>query len=396
MKKRFLIGVVVVRLIGEDTLLSPLKEEYFQLQTQEKQLQSKKLKDSWIRPLNISYLYQKGDQFPNQQLESFVIGVDQPIFKSGGIFKAIRYAKKEGSQELLGVKISKKELVAKLLELLYTYHKTKLQIQKQNYLIQNARINLAIKQEQYLSNQLDSTFLDNAILEKNQKELALLNLKDNLVTLTQQIQELSDVEIDSFKLPNFYLLPKKEFLGKNLPLKRSLKKIEASKEFKALTLTKYLPQISLKANYYYQKMQGSLYIPNYSYSDHYTTYGIGVKVPLFDINFPKEVELAKIKVLKAKNSYLQTRREMEKRYLATFQKLKVLGKKIKLAKEDFKLYNKLYQATLEQFEAGEKTEFDLETMRNSLKIKALDEKIYKLEKQILLLNLYKSVDDGTF
>ncbi len=395
MRKGFLLFLFSA-LFAKEQFLSKLKLEEFLLKEKESYLGSKKLRDSWIKPLNITYLYQKGDQFPNQQLESFVIGIDQPIFKSGGILKAIRYANLKGEKELLALKLSKKELIAKVLELLYTYKKLKLQIQKQHYLINNARLNLLIKEEQYRNNEIDSTFLDNAILEKNNKELTLLNLKQNLIDVIEKIKVLSDLNPEEVKLPTLRLIPKREFLAKNLSLKKSHQEVKTFQEYKALTLTKYLPQVSLKANYYYQKMEGSLYFPQYSYKDHYTTYGIGVRIPLADINLPKELQLAKIKLLKAKNSLYQTYKEMKEKYKTVFNQLNLLQQKKKLTTEDQKLYKRILHATKESFKAGEKTEFDVKIMENSLKIKSIEEKIYSLEEQILLLNLYKVSEDGTF
>jgi hypothetical protein len=62
-----------------------------------------------------------------------------------------------------------------------------------------------------------------------------------------------------------------------------------------------------------------------------------------------------------------------------------------LAKADEALYRKLLASTKALAEAGEKTDQDVRTMRNSLAIKRLDRRIYYLEKQLQLLKLYAKV-----
>jgi len=62
-----------------------------------------------------------------------------------------------------------------------------------------------------------------------------------------------------------------------------------------------------------------------------------------------------------------------------------------LAQKDERLYRRLYKRTKDLVKAGEKTKQDVQTMRNSLKIKKLDRRIYALEKQQQLLKLYTKV-----
>jgi len=44
-------------------------------------------------------------------------------------------------------------------------------------------------------------------------------------------------------------------------------------------------------------------------------------------------------------------------------------------------------------QAGEKTSLDADIMQNSLKIRKLDQKIYKIDKQVQLLKLYVRVEN---
>ncbi len=392
MRKLFFIVPLVA--LGADGFLSNLKLQELNLSRQKALIEAKKLRDSWINPIQMSYLYQRGDQFPNQRFENFTISVDQPIFKSGGIYKAITYAAAKKRESLLGVRLSKKELIAQVLELLYKRKKLLFQIKKQQLLTKNARLDVLMKKEQYLSNTLDSTFLDNAILQKNRNELALLELKQSLAQLDERLKSLSDIDPNAISLPTFSLLPQKRFLHSNLALKRADAAIAGAKDFYGMSIARYLPQVSLQASYNYQKMRGSLYFPGYSYSDHFFVYGVRLSMPLFDINALKNIELAKIDLLKSKNSLAQLRREKRALFERIQRELALIAKKIELAKEDERLYAKLLEDTKERVEAGEKTLYDEEIMQNSLQTKRLDQKIYELDRQILLLQLYKELDDA--
>jgi outer membrane protein TolC len=65
--------------------------------------------------------------------------------------------------------------------------------------------------------------------------------------------------------------------------------------------------------------------------------------------------------------------------------------RIKLALEDIKLYDELLSVNEEEYKAGYKTIDDVETIRNSKLVRELDIKLYKLNIQKEILNLYFKV-----
>ncbi len=387
MRRLALVALPLAMMAG---WLSTLKEEELRLQKESAITEAKKLHDSWLSPIKMSYLYQKGDQFPNQELKSFRISLDQPIFKSGGIWAAIKYANAKRIASLYGVKLNRKNLVALVIELAYKLRQADLRIQKQRLLIQNAHIDVKIKKDAYLAGMLDSTFLDQALLQKNAKELALLDLREQKAQLKKNLKDLSD-EIPK-KLPRFALVPRGEYLAKNLTLKEHRAQIKAAKYYRWMSIARYLPSLSLMAEYDYQRMRGSLYFPAYSYQDHYHTYGFRLFMPLWDFNAPKEIQKAKITYLQAANQLAQAKRERQSLYAKTLKTLRLLDKKIALAKEDQRIYTNLLRQTKELYKAGEKTSYDVQTLQNSLQARRLDQKIYDLQRQIELLRLYKEID----
>jgi len=132
-------------------------------------------------------------------------------------------------------------------------------------------------------------------------------------------------------------------------------------------------------------------MPSFEYKDSFYTYGFHISMPLFDINSFKNIELAKLNYLKSSLQLLDKKREEKNLYRAIFKKLGHIDKKISLTYEDLKLYSSLLNQTKELFKAGEKTKYDVMTMQNSLNSRRLDLKIFDMDRQILLLELYKKM-----
>ena len=75
------------------------------------------------------------------------------------------------------------------------------------------------------------------------------------------------------------------------------------------------------------------------------------------------------------------------------QSLDNLEKKQALSGENIEIYSKLLDDTKKLFSVGYKTEYDVELLENSLHMSELDSKVYDLDKQVELLNLYEMYVD---
>ena len=390
--KRVLI-ILPLALLGEDSILSTLKQKEFDIDYSKSSIESKKLRDSWINPINMSYIYNKNDEYSQSQTtKSFRIYLDQPIFKSGGIYFAIKYANANKKYSNLNITQQKKALISEALKLLYNYNKTKLLLKKQELLIKNAKIDVLRKKEQYLSGVIDSSFLDRAILTKNQNELKYIELKSSLEDIYNSFKNISDKDPNTLKMPHFKLISEDNFINKNILLKKTKEDLRAKKYFKNMTISRYLPSFSLTASYNKQDASKSSFAP--SGKEDYKEYGFKITMPLFDINSFRNIENTKLDYLKSRLISQDKKREQKNLYKNIVKKLKLIDKKVELAKEDILLYKKLYKDTEDRFKAGEKTIYDVQTMKNSLMSRKIDIKIYKIEKDLILLNLYKMVEDG--
>ncbi|NPA30067.1 MAG: TolC family protein [Epsilonproteobacteria bacterium] len=381
---------------GEERLLSSLKEESLRLQSVKNAADSTQLALSWISPVSLGYVDSRNNQYDTtQRRRELTVTVDQPIFKSGGIWEAIQYAKASRKVGELGIEQQRRALIKEVIATLFNFRKNRLQIQKQKLLIANDRIDILRKKEQYLSGDLDSGFLDQAILQKNRDSLTLYTLQDTSAQLEKSFKDLSDADPSSVKLPHFTLMPKARFLKHHIDLALQKERISQASRYAAMTLSRYLPTLSVQASYI------KPYENNYLFSggslpeggDDYYTYGFRISMPL-DVTAPFTVESARAQALAERNALLDKRREADNAYEAAMRRIEAIDRMIALAREDAKLYASLLKSTREQVEAGEKTDYDLQTMANSLKIRRLDQEIYEIQKQLVLLELYaKSYED---
>ena len=129
---------------------------------------------------------------------------------------------------------------------------------KQKLVIQNSEISLAQKKEDYLNGQLDSGFLDNAIIERNLVIQALYDIETAKEKLISKFQAISDIDYKEAYIPELNLLSREQFLGNNIVLKMNESEMEKNLYYKNVTITKYLPKVSFVAGYNWHMRQRCL------------------------------------------------------------------------------------------------------------------------------------------
>lgn len=374
-------------------ILSKNKTALFDYQFQSNDLESDILSKSWINPIALQYSKTYSEQYSDKTVQtgSFSIGIDQPIFKSGGIYYSIKYSEALHDANAADIMLQKRQMIGNAVTQLYAMKKLELQQQKLTYLIRNDTIDIKQKRESYEAGLLDSSYLDQALLQKNVDETSLLETEISLMQSKQEFAVLSDKDPKHLKLPKLKLISASDFKGSNLELARERLR-EKEKAYNAkMTWAKYLPTISLQGRY----TDGD--VNPYSYfstlKERYYSYGFTISMPI-DINSLSEVEAAKVARMKAATEVIDRQNMIDEEYNLVNQNLRIIDKKIQLAKKDEKLYQNLYQLTRNLEKAGEKTSYDTAMMQNSLEIKKLDQKIYEVDKQIELLKLYIKVENA--
>ena len=342
--------------------------------------EAKKLQIDWINPISYSYSYSDDDLYGISRVST--ISINQPIFKSGGIYNAIKYSQNLKSLNNLNIKIEKKQLIKTAIELAYNIKKINLLIKKQQNLIDNANIDIKIKKESVFNGLLDISFLNNAIISKNSLEIALIDLQDQKQDLINKFNNISKISYDKLNLPKFNFISLDNWKDKNIYLKQQKLNIKTKHNLKYITYSKYLPTINLT---YRKTHDHILDIDN-------ETAGFNIVIPL-DFKAMYEPRSARLDELIAKKE-LQIKQKDEIALFKTIEfKIKGLEKKISLTKQNILAYQDLINQTQEMVKVGLKTEDDLKVLTNSLNNEKLNLEIFNIEKQINLLQLYARLSD---
>ncbi|SFZ97719.1 FIG01146407: hypothetical protein [hydrothermal vent metagenome] len=373
-------------------ILSKNKELMFDYDIKSNELQSDMLSKSWINPVTVRYNKDYTTRFKSGRVDTgtFSVFIDQPIFRSGGIYYAIKYSSALRDANNVEIKIQRRQMIGDAVSILFNLKKNKLEQKKMSYLIKNDKIDIRQKRDSYDSGILDSSFLDQAILKKSQDEATLLELELNYLELKQRFSLLSNKNPNKLRLPKLKMISKSNYKSQNLELKRDVLRAEESSYNTKVTTAKYLPTLSLQGQY----TDGDLnpLFPNNGVEERYYNYGFSVSMPL-DINSFSDIEASKVAKLKAATQVLDRKDTVDQEYQWIYNSLSVLDKKIYLAKKDEKVYKNLLHLTKDLVQAGEKTEFDSEIMSNSLSIRKIDQQIYAIDKQLKLLKLYIRVEN---
>ena len=380
--------------------LSKYKQQLFEYDYRKNEQEGLKLRDSWIAPIRLNFTYNRSKPYDDEQVsQSYGIAMNQPIFRSGGIYYGIKFANANRLYKDYTVDVAKRKMIKDTVATLMQIKQTELKHQRQELQIKNSQINLEQKKEQYLSGQLDSGFLDNAIIQLNLVKQNLYDIESTKESLISQFHTLSDLDYRTIEIPHLRLLNAKEFLKHNIVLQQVSSQIKQNKYSKNITIAKYLPNVSFVAGYTWQDNQNQMINANGQLFDSsskldYYNYGIQASMPL-DINTFRDVESVKIDYLKSKVLKLDKQRELQAVFEKVMHNIENFDKKIMLSKENRKLYAKLLDDTKKLYQAGYKTQYDVETLQNSLQIQKLDTKIFELQKQLELLTLYEMyVNDG--
>jgi len=368
-------------------ILSKNKELLFDYDFKSNDLESDMLSKSWINPVILRYKKNYSTQFTDRTIKTgnYSIIIDQPIFRSGGIYYAIKYSQALHDANEADLILRKRQMIGDAVSILFNLKKNKLEQQKMRYLIKNDKIDIRQKRDSYDAGLLDSSFLDQAILKKSQDEATLLELELNLLELKQRFSLLSDKKPNALQLPVLKMISKKHYKEQNLELKKDILRAEQSSYNANVTVAKYLPTVSLQGQY----LDGDLnpLFANPMLKEKYYNYGFSVSMPI-DINSFTDIEASKVAKLRAATQVLDRKDQVLEEYQWINNSLHILDKKIVLAKKDEKIYKSLFRLTKNLAKAGEKTSLDTDIMNNSLQIRKLDQKIYKIDKQVQLLKLY--------
>ncbi|MBP7742435.1 MAG: TolC family protein [Aliarcobacter sp.] len=365
----------------DEKIISDKRLKKFELSSDQIKEDSSKLRKDWINPITYQYTNNLGEDYKTQRS---VISINQPIFQSGGIYQAIKYADSTYNYASLDLDQQKKLLIKNALNFLYGIEKTNLNIEKVKYTLDNAKIDVNRKKEQVLNGFLDASFLDNALLTLNNTKHTLVDLKYQKQELINNFNNISSKEYTNFELPVFKIFNEKEFLENNIELKKIEADINKKGNFSYMTMAKYLPSINAYYTYSkYHETDNKMGLDR----ENDQTFGLTLNIPLDSRTF-NDIESKKIDYLKSKLNLENSVDDEKTFFKSKLEKLAMLDERLQITKDDLEVYDSILKIINEEKEAQIKTQSDLDTLQNSQKIKSLDLKIYDLEKQIELLEMY--------
>ena len=390
-----ILGVfAAVSLLQADNLaeiLSPEKRDIFNYREKYNELQSDKLKKSWVNPIRLQYRKNYTTQFSTGTIDTsnYSVLIDQPIFKSGGIFYSMKYSDALRGATAAEIALRKREMIGSAVRILFNFKKIRLQQEKLKLLIKNDEIDIQLKSDSFESGILDSSFLDQAIIKRNADQTELLALELELERLKNEFAFLSHKDPDRFKLPVLKLISEKNYKSEHLELRSDTLHAEEKQYLSKMTWSQYLPEVSLQGQYIKGDLNPLFFNP--SLKDEYTNYSVTVSMPI-SINSLTDIEAGKVAYMEAATEVIDQKRRVDLEYQTILASLRIINKKIALDHKDEKLYQRLYTVTKNLEAAGEKTSYETAMMHNSLEIKKLDQRIHKIDKQIQLLSLYVKVN----
>jgi outer membrane protein TolC len=372
---------------ADSSLLSTLKQEEIRLDKDLANTNADKLGNDWISPITTSYNKSKSDATGQYiATETSSISITQPIFKTGGIYFAIRYAEAVREYSNISVDIKLRELNKSAMSLVYNLYKIDYQIKKQKLLLENAKIDVIRKDEQYKEGVLDSSFLDNAILSKNSSATALLSLQEQKEELIKSLKNISDIEYKNVVLPTYTPPTKSKYLN-SIDISQAKADINQKEYLKKMTISNQLFTLNLNGTYSKSYAKDS----NPRMKDATKNYGYSISIPIIDVNIFNKIGIRDIEYKQSLLALKQKQREISQEYTNYIDKIALIDEKIKLSDEDYELYDSLLNETSEKYSVGLVTKHDVDTLKNSKEIKKLDKKVYNLDKELLLVEMYSKI-----
>jgi len=255
--------------------------------------------------------------------------------------------------------------------------------------LENREIEIFIKRQLFESGKVDITELNNAFMEKSSELKNLTSLKYTLAEQRGEIQKISDIHPAELSLPTFSLIEKDDFLSHQLDLQYLHSQSDTLKYLSDVTASRYLPTVTLNANVGYRD-----YNPDGSigaYNGNYYNAGVQISMPL-TYNASATIQEARATYLQQAAKSTDKKRELDATYLQMIEKINSYQEYIAITSKNLTLYDELIRALQAGVNAGTKTGYDLQTLKNTKIIEELEIKINEITIQILLAQLYFAIN----
>lgn len=372
---------------NDKELLSQEKKNLFLQEQNRYESEYEKLRYNWIAPLNLgaSHGYDKvytGDYGTNTNISA---SISQDIFRSGGITYQIEYAdaKKRADEIALTREIA--AINEGLFTALLNYKKTLYQKEQSELILKNTEIEVFIKRQLYEVGKADITELNNALMAQSSELKNLVTHEYMLAQLRGEVSKLSDINPVGFSLPIFILIERDAYLENNLNLNYLRLQTKSFEQLYGVTKSSYLPSIALNADVGHREYDSKKYESKHD-GNYYGT-GITLNMPLA-YNATATTQEAKANYLKQAAQVADEYRSTKASYAQSIELIESYRGYNKITSENLSLYDALIEAIKAGVNTGEKTGYDLETIKNTKAIEKLNIKLSDINIQIELAKLH--------
>ena len=386
MKKILLFFSVVVIIYADSIPLSPQKKEILDLKRQQIQKDMSISKESWVSPLMFSLSINKNNGSLQDDSETKSAGVSwqQDLFRSGGIYYTIENSQATGEANLLGVDIQEASYLKQLYTLKVQTQRDILKKEQDTLTLKNMDIDLLIIKAKYKAGLADISQLNQATINRDNARTNLIIVKNALSSEIFELKKFTNSDhIDSIVVPNIKIISKEQYLAHNLELLQYKKQDIAQESSWKNTQASYLPKLTFNGSYAEQDIKSN----TTSYNGNAYNYGLTLSMPL-NINTFDSIESAKLQYMQVKSSQIDRKLELEHEYAKRINNIKDYKEKITVAQQMTDMYNELYSFTQKQVKTGFKSQYELQSLGNSLEIQTLEKKIQNYNILIEKISLY--------
>lgn len=389
MKKMLAFMLVGGTLLGSDLPLSQEKADLLKYQREKIQEDIDRGKTSWVAPLTLSASISRNKDATDLESEVKSAGIDlsQDVFRSGGIYYTIEQAKASGQANLLGVDIQEASYLSQIYTLKAQIERDKLKYRQSELTLKNMDIDLFIIKAKYKVGSADISELNRSTIDRDNARTDLIVVKNTLRNEEYELKKLvGNANMDAVALPDVPLLTESEYLEGNLELLQYSAQDRSDDTAWKLTRSSYLPKLTVNGSLGYSDYQGDVL----EYKGDNYSFGALLSMPL-DINTRGTVESGKLQYLQTKTAQLDRKQELEQEYAMRVSTIADYEEKIGVAEEMIKMYDDLYSFTDNQYKAGFKSSYDLESLGNSVEIQKLEKQIQNYNILVEKISLYFSV-----
>lgn len=387
-KNILLVSVLTIEIIASDfSLLHPQKQEIRKEKLNEIEALHKKQKYDWVAPLSLSLSKNKSKSLTSgtYTVDQATVGLNQDIFRSGGIYYTMAFADKQRNYQLLTWEKENNELYQQIYTTVVTLKRLNFQLKQSEYRLKNTEIDLFLKQEQYKVGSVDMTQLNNAIMDKNDQLKQIITIKESVVSTQKKLKELTPFSLEEIDTPIFTMIDKDKYIQQNYAINQA--DIQSDVNFNQYKNTKsnYLPHVSINAEVGYQEYNQKTY--NTDYDGNFYATGLSISMPL-DFNSNTTIEEQRAAYLQAKLQIEDEKITQKAAYEESLDLIKNYQEYIEITKKNLALYDQLIFITKQGFQAGYKSGYDLQTIENTQKIDVLEIKINESNIQLELIKLH--------